>query len=286
MNENMTHMTHMTHMEADEISLSELVEQVRQGWRQVLGAVLLCLAGAGAAIMVIPTTYEASALVKVGQVGQVGQVEAPAEAVERMKTTAFVQEFEQQTKADKKMLVVAQPRGSALLQVQARGPSKEEAVRRVDAAVGLLVARHDAMAQPRITQLRADLAEFQKKLTLAESELQALDKVLSPGAGVQGRVEQSSLALLTSLRIQKAAEAIALREAVNVREAGLLPPATQPTMPIEAVVATDKPVAPRKALLLALGGVGGVVLGLMWVFIANGLRRATQGGVVDAGVVR
>ncbi len=57
----------------DEISLFDLWEKLRDGWRYVMGGAVIGLAGAGAALMVLPPKYEAVAVVQVGQVGQVGQ---------------------------------------------------------------------------------------------------------------------------------------------------------------------------------------------------------------------
>ena len=58
----------------DEISLFDLWEKLRDGWRLVLGGTVLGAVCAGATLMVLPPKYEAVAVVQVGQVGQVVQV--------------------------------------------------------------------------------------------------------------------------------------------------------------------------------------------------------------------
>ena len=80
----------------DEISLFDLWEKLRKGWKAVVGGVALGIGGALLAIALIPPRYEALAVVQVGLLGQVGQfkisgqpVEPPIQAVERMKTLAF-----------------------------------------------------------------------------------------------------------------------------------------------------------------------------------------------------
>ncbi|HRD87441.1 MAG TPA: Wzz/FepE/Etk N-terminal domain-containing protein, partial [Accumulibacter sp.] len=66
MNENAT-------MQDGEISLFDLWEKLRDGWYYVVGGTVLGLAGAGTLILQSPPSYEAVAMVQVGQVGQVGQ---------------------------------------------------------------------------------------------------------------------------------------------------------------------------------------------------------------------
>ena len=75
-------------MQDDEISLFDLWEKLQNGWRYVVGGAVIGLAGAGAALVVLPPKYEAVAVVQVGQVASF-PVEPVTQAVERMKTPAF-----------------------------------------------------------------------------------------------------------------------------------------------------------------------------------------------------
>jgi uncharacterized protein involved in exopolysaccharide biosynthesis len=84
-------------LQDDEISLFDLWEKLHDGWRYVVGGMVLGLTGAGTALIVLPPKYEAVAVEQVGQVelpGQPGQavnvpVELATQVVERMKTPAF-----------------------------------------------------------------------------------------------------------------------------------------------------------------------------------------------------
>jgi uncharacterized protein involved in exopolysaccharide biosynthesis len=53
-----------------------------------------------------------------------------------------------------------------------------------------------------------------------------------------------------------------------------MPPATQPAKALEAVYVADKPVSPKKTLLLALGLIGGLLAGVVSVFFVDAWRRA------------
>ena len=57
-------------------------------------------------------------------------------------------------------------------------------------------------------------------------------------------------------------------------ETALMPPATQPAKALEGIFVVDKPVSPKKGLLLALGIIGGLLGGVLGIFVADGWRRA------------
>ena len=66
----------------DEISLFDLWEKLRKGWKAVVGGVALGIGGALLAIALIPPRYEALAVVQVGLLGQVGQFKISGQPVE------------------------------------------------------------------------------------------------------------------------------------------------------------------------------------------------------------
>ena len=287
-------------LQDDEISLFDLWEKLRDGWKAVVGVTVLGIAGAFLAIVVISPKYEAVAVVQVGQIGQIGQVkvsgqpvETPILAVERMKTPAFQQRVAE-TLGDQQWLddisrsnsgvtkdLVLQvikattgPDQVPLIEMRVSGPSQQVAQKRAEAAVGQLIKAHADLAQPALARLRADLAISREKLRSAERDLESLGKLVSSASVKDGRFTQ--LALITSLRIQKEAETFSQRQMIMALETALEAPATQSAKAIEAVFVSDKPVSPKKALLLALGAIGGLLIGVMWVFIADAWRRARQ----------
>ncbi len=269
-------------MADDEISLFELFEQLRNGWRTVAGGLLVGVLGAGAAIALLPAQYQASTLIEVGQVNAAG-LEVPAVTVERMKSPAFVLEVAQQSGIEvadatdaAKRLSASLQRNAPLIEVRTTGASRDEAIRLAESAIKLLHDKHMQLFEPRVKQLRSELDVTREKLGIVESELAVVDKTMAE-AGRQGaRAAALPYELLTSLRVQKATEAISLRQAIVGYNAALLPPATRPTDTVEGVYASRRPVSPRKALLLALGAVGGLLAGTLLVFLANGWRNAQR----------
>ena len=160
-------------IEEEEISLFDLWEKLREGWRYVIGGLLIGVLGATAVIFVVPNKYEAVTIVQVGQVGQLGQVgqvglvgqvssipvEPPAQAIERMKSSA-VQSAVAQALGDQRWLRVMQEGGSSpltltlvkgalnLIELKAIGDSPAAAQKIANAAIGDLAKRQAEIAKP------------------------------------------------------------------------------------------------------------------------------------------
>lgn len=288
-------------LQEEEISLFDLWQRLREGRKIVFGAVVLGMVGAFMAIFLISPKYEAVAVVQVGQVGQVGQVkvsgvpvEAPIQAVERMKTPAFqrrvaedlgdqawLMDLSRAASGVTKDLAVQVVKATAvagdqvpLIELRSSGSAPDAAKNKAEAAVGQLIKVHDELAQPALARMRSDLAITREKLASAERDLKSLDKLVASASVKDDRFTQ--LSLITSLRIQKESETFNQRQMIMALETALDVPATQRARTIEAVFVSDKPVSPKKSLLLALGVIGGLLFGVMWVFAADAWNRARE----------
>lgn len=289
----------------DEVSLWGLWGKLRDGWRAIALCVALGAAAAGSAILVTPPMYEASVVVQVGQVGRPGPqgevlsiaVELPAIAAERVNVPMFQRKLadaiEDQdwlddlrrataggTRALSARLLKATigPGEPPLLEFRATGGSPEIAARRAEIAIGELTQIHAELAKPLLTKMQGDLALAKDKLAAAERQLDDLVKMVGAADHRDDRFTQ--LSLMTSLRLQKEADVFGMRQAILGLEAALLPPATRPARVLEPIFVRDRPVAPKKGLLLGLGTIGGLLAGLMWVLVADSWRRAKRRGVV------
>ena len=288
-------------MQGDEISLFDFWEKLRDGWRYVVGGTLLGFIGAGFAIMLLPSKYEAVAIVQVGQfvqIEQIGQttslpVEPPTQAIERMKTPAFqmavaeklgdktwAEDLLHSSSATAKYLTLqlvkasVVPGASPLIEVKATSDSPVNAKKTVEFVVVELATRQAKIAKPMIDKMRLDLAITKEKLANAEKELEGLNKLVANAGVKDDRFTQ--LSLMTSLRVQKESEVFGHRQTILAYETALMPPATQPAKAIEAVFVVDNPVSPRKTLLLVLGLIGGLMVGVAAVFFVDAWRRAKR----------
>ncbi|MCL2589417.1 MAG: Wzz/FepE/Etk N-terminal domain-containing protein [Betaproteobacteria bacterium] len=287
----------------DEINLLDLWEKLRDGWKGVVGGLALGTAIALAGIVLIPPKYEAVALIQVGQIGQVGQVgqggqtkvsgqpvESPAQAIERMKSPAFqrrvagvlndqewLQDLARSATGTIKAFSLQVIKATAgqdvpLIELNAVGGSPEAAGRKAEVVVGELTKVHDELAQPTLMRLRTDLAISREKLARTERDLVELTKLVEAAEVKDDRFTR--LALLNSLRTNKEAETFGQRQMIMTLEAALGAPATQSVHAIEGIFVPEKPASPKKALLLAIGSVGGLFIGICWVFVSDSWRRA------------
>jgi hypothetical protein len=126
-----------------------------------------------------------------------------------------------------------------------------------------------------LEKMQADLGIAKEKLASAERELDGLNK-MAAGAGIKDE-RFTQLSLIASLRVQKEAEVFGQRQNIMAYETALMPPATQPAKALESIYVGSKPVSPKKSLLLALGGIGGLLAGVVLVFFTDAWRRAKAG---------
>ena len=283
----------------EEISLFDLLEKLKQGWRSVVGGVVLGVLGAAAVLFAVPNQYEAVAVVQVGQVGQLASAaqmgmrqvsavpaEPPAQAVERMKSSAFLFAVAKalgdqswmvalQNGGGTSVLSVASPKGALqLIDLKAKGDSPEVAKKIVSAAIEELARRHAEIVKPAVSRLTLEADLAREKIKRAESELAKLDK-LAAGVGVKDE-RFTQISLMTDLSVKKEAEIFQQRQMLSDLDGALTPPNTQAAKAIEDVFISEKPVSPKKGLLLALGLVSGLLAGVISVFISGAWRQGRE----------
>ena len=294
-------------IQEEEISLFDLWDKLREGWRYVAGGTAIGLLGAGLALKLIPPKYEAVAVVQVGQTGQVGQVAQvgligqvttlPVEptqlSVERMKTPTFqmavaqgagiqdwIDALRRSATAGNDYLSLQVSKATVgqnaapLMELKAKADSIENARRIAEVAIQELGKRQSEIAKPAIDRMQADLAIAKEKRQRAEEDLGSLSKLVATAGIKDDRFTQ--LSLMNSLRLQKESELFFQRQLVAALEGALGPPATQPAKAVEPVFVSEKPVSPKKALLLVLGLVGGLLAGILAVFVADAWRRSRR----------
>ena len=283
----------------NEISLFDLWQKLKDGWRYVLGGTVLGVAGASAVLMFLPPKYEATAIIQIGLIGSPGKeiqggnsipVEPASQSVKRMRTPAF--QFKAATAAqnqdwldslsssasgvakDLSLQVIKAtvgPGQTPLVELKALGATPEIAMKKADISVTQLAKIHEELAGPTLSKMNAELTLLKQKLAIAEKESASLNKVAASAGGVEERI--SPMALMGSVRALKETE---LRQGILELEMALSVPATQPTKTIEEIFVSNRPVSPKKALLLALGLVVGLLAGVLAVFVVDAWRRAKQ----------
>ena len=267
----------------DEISLFDLWQTLKDKWRYVLGGILLGGLGAVAVITTSQAQYEASAMLQTGKVaGTI--IEDPSTIVERFKSPSFHLDVAEdvgdpdwiaqvENGSGTQILSATIPKASpSMVEVKVKAKSPEFAKKIASAATAKLIGRQEELSAQTRKKIDFDLAVAKEKLLKAEQDLLALSKTLETVGTKDDRFTQISL--MTSIKLQKESDVFTLRQSVFALENSLLPPLTQPARLLEAIFVSPKPVSPKKGLLLALGLVGGLLVGVMSVFVSSAWQRA------------
>ena len=266
-------------------SVFYLFQWLKMGWRWMFAGALVGLLVAMAMLVLIPNQYEAIAVVQVGQVGQVGQyvgiaVEPVTQAIERMKTFSFQQNVvsisgENFRSISFQLLKSTVVQGSsALIEIKAKAARSEIAKKIVEISIQELAKRHAEIAKPLIERINTEAVIAHERLARAEAELGNLNDLQKITRDRDDNFSQ--ILLLTSLRLQKESEVYNQRQILINLKAALSPPFTEPTKAIEEVFVSGKPISPKKGVILVLGIIGGLLLGLMWLFVSSAWMRERE----------
>jgi len=207
-------------------------------------------------------------------------VEPATQAIERIKAAAFQQSVNESMKSGSGVITAqlikstATQGPSALIELKAIARSPDVAKKTVEVSVQELAKRHAEISKPSVDRLVTEANMAQEKLAQAEVELEGLNR-LSASVGIKDD-RFTQLALITSLRLQKESEIFSQRQMVVSLKAAMSPPMTESAKAIEAVFVSGQPVSPKKGLLLVLGLVGGLLVGVMWVFVSGAWRQARE----------
>lgn len=272
-------------MYEDEISLFDLWEKLRAGWKSIFGGACLGGLAAGVVVLVVAPKYEAASVLQIGLIAG-KEIESATMTLERFRSQTFFLEAAKQggfqVAADQVALgeglvgdyvKVQILKGTSLLEVKTYGDTPESSKKLNDVLIRQLEQRHDLLGEPLKEKLKSDIALTRERLNVVEQELAVLSEVNYKDAK---DVQFSPVSLLMSQKIQKQSEIFGLRRQLTDLELMQIAPATQKTQMLEAPFVVMKPVSPKRNLLLTLGLVGGVLLGVFIVLVKNSWVRALQ----------
>ena len=252
----------------DEISLWDIVDFLKEGWRWLGGGLLLGLVCAVAFVLVAPKKYEAQALFHGAKVLG-SELESSAQLIERLKFPTFY--GGEQVKAcdnptDNPAAVLAKQinpvilKGTNILQVTSQARNSELAVQCLDAVMDQVIAAQNKQSFAALEGAKRQLELTKAQLAEAERVQLMFDK-RSMGSLDAADAKFSQTVLLLSATLSKKEEIQRLRKSVLEQMTMLEPPYTQPAELIEPIYAPGLAVFPKKLPVLVGGGFGGLVLG-------------------------
>ncbi len=267
----------------DEVSLFDLWGMLRGGWRLVFGSVVLGVLGAVAAIAFIAPQFEAVAFLQTGTVSG-SMIEEPTTALERLRSPSFLREIAVEVGDSawvdqidagvqgRTLVAKIQKATPSMIEVRVVTGSPDSSKKIAELSTARLIRRQTELASRVVAKVEFDISVLKEKLGKSESDLTALSKAIDPTNVKNDTFSQ--LSLLTSLRMQRESDSFALRQSIYALENSLLPPLTQPARVLEDIFVSNKPVFPKKGVLLAMGLVAGLLVGVMLVFVSGAWRLA------------
>jgi uncharacterized protein involved in exopolysaccharide biosynthesis len=283
--------------DVDEINLWGLLEVVKSGWRWVVAGVGIGLGGALALVLMVPSEYEATALVQPAYVATAlvqpanaglvtggnkgGEVEPITQTLERLKIPTFYSDelvalcdvkastnpLDSLAKAVKVSLV----KGNSLIQITYRAASPKLAQACLVGIVDQIVKSQAVIATPAMDVLKQQLQLTKQQLVEAEGFEAKLEKKAFELDPSDVKFGQSMLILNTALL--KRDEIAKLRRQYIDQTLQLTPPMTQPAKLLEPIYIPQNAVFPRKLLIVMGGLLSGGFVGLLGLFLSLSWRR-------------
>ncbi|ENO76175.1 Wzz/FepE/Etk N-terminal domain-containing protein [Thauera sp. 63] len=260
----------------DEISLLELWKILAKRKALIMACFVLCLAGGAAFAFLTSPVYEASVKLRIGQVQGNGGLLENAEELSSRILAQYGKDVATGITRSRPFITTAnvQKGVTTTVQLTAEADTPEDAAHLLDDVVKGVQKAHAAMFEdnlkPIVDRLKG-LDEQQTALQQQYSDITALVEHLKERDSVQASLVMIERGPITTAINALGSERLLLAQQVT-------PPQTRPTELIGEITAPAKPSKPKKALVLALAAVlgvmGGVVLAFVAEFISNAKARS------------
>lgn len=259
----------------DEMSLLDLWQLLCAGWRLILGVLVAGLAVAGGYLAITPSQYEATVLIKVGQVPSVdsmGKIEASGDVINRLLAPDFEKAVleslswngDARERLFKSSLQATSP-ADAHIKIRLRSLTPGDARRAAEATFVMLEGAHRGLIKKVVANNEQQLAATVTEIADTETLLSRLEGLLgkeTPQSDLQGVLMWLQIKeWLQATKDQKDHLRTLRRQEKAAREA-LKSELTVPTAVVEPVVVSG-PVYPKARQAWLLGGFGGLFLGLL-----------------------
>ena len=286
----------------DEFDLLDVVNFIRRNFIYLLSGMLLGLAIAWLLAVLSPQKFEATALVRVGEVANINAagiangiangsangiangsaIEPSLQVVDRIKSRSFQDDVLKALKIsvdDDDSALVKQFRSSLkvklekseLISLSVNANSRAQANAMMQGVVNQLNMVHYKMSYPTIARLKLELGSVNNEIKLADEEVKHFAKVLDMQSDKITDMKLSQAVLLSSIRMSKAQEYRNFRDNKRMLEERLSPERTFPTNVLGRVEVSKKPVYPNYSIFGGAGLLLGLFAGLLYI-LARSLK--------------
>ena len=256
----------------DEISLLELWQILAKRKGLILACFILCLAGGAAFAFLTSPVYETSVKLRIGQVQGSGGLLENAEELSSRILAQYGKDVAAGITRERPFITTAsvQKGVTTTVQLTAEGDTPEDAARLLDDVAKGVQKVHTAMFEDNLKPIAERLKSLDEQRTALQqqyADITALVEQLKERDSVQASLVMIERGPITTAINQQDAERLRLSQL-------LTPPQTRPTELVGEITAPAKPSKPKKALVLALAAVLGMMGGVMLAFVAEFIAKA------------
>lgn len=249
------------------IRYGDVWRQITQARLHIIVAVLVAMALAFVVSIVVPPSYEAVMLVRIGQMSEPKHapvaLEMPKTVLDRLHNPSFKNRVVTRVfgvKHTRKLWIRAQSLlNSNVVEIKVRGGSVTEANQIAKAVLDELKLSHQSIASTFMSVLRDDLDDVSESLKAASIQQSRAFKSISTATSLGS---QSGI-LLSLLTEYLQSEISALRDRQAALRRSLEFPFTYMTDTIEPIYVDAEPVAPNMALNMVLAAFAALLLSVL-----------------------
>ena len=277
---------------ADEFDLSDVINFIRRNFICLLSGALLGLAIGGLLVALLPKEFEATALVKIGEIANINaagstigaslQVEPSLQVVDRIKSRSFQDDVLKTlgiSVDDDDSALVKQFRNSLkiklekseLISLSVNANSRAKANTMMQGVVNQLNTAHYEMSYPIIARLKLELDSVNNEIKLADEESKKLSKVLDMQSEKITDMKFSQAVLLSGIRMFKAQEYRNFRDNKRMLEERLSPERTFLTHMLGRIEVSKTAVFPKYSIFMVAGLFLGLFASLLYILV-RGLK--------------
>lgn len=286
----------------DEIDLMDYIRVIWRRKRAILAIFLAVVIISGVISLILPQTFEATNLVRIGQIK-----EKPLETIDDVKVV-FERRNILESIAQKIGLTAEDPevvaklfsieavRGTDLLKIKGRGRTPAKAVEVSNAVTEILIERHQklfAKAEETFNteketivknreKIEKDIEQIEKDIARLESDIKVYEKEIQIRANAQseaqGRIVQSYINLLANAKNQKEdknrqildleKQIVNLDQALQQKEYERVYQTRPTEIEVPAVLPKTR-VAPKRRQIVMIAAVLGLFIAILYAFIAE-----------------
>jgi uncharacterized protein involved in exopolysaccharide biosynthesis len=255
-------------MEEKEVDLRDYLNMVKRRWKIILGIFLVATITSGVVSLLLPKTYEASAMLRIGRTRNT-LLEEPSTVIEIFDTEPILEKVAEELNMP---LTLEKSRGlaskikmrekSGLLEIRGRGENPEEAMKLVNGVTSVLLKRHEqiferakVILEEYLVSSKERLAEMEKEIEMLQKKIDELEVTNSEAKATVARGYMESLErsrdryeqLQLELRMKKMEESYG----------------TISTELVVAPTAPEYPIGPKKKQNVLIAGILGLFVGFV-----------------------